>query len=304
MWWWLLSCVPSSPPTAPPNTPTEWQFEPTEVAPSPPLTSEELEAVAIRWLGEMASLDPQPLFDDWERTSAFGDGTCPKQSTTYFDGGTASLWLTPTCQSTSGATFSGYSEYSDITGEEEDGWWARRQFLWASADTETPDGWTFHGLGLLDSVERWRPLPSGAVEHYHAKAVVGEMVWGAPEAPLTFQPGAPHHQTNSKREWVTGDGGSISLEAWVSGDLGPANGISAVHFTVVTDSWATCFPNEPSGEVSIRDRAGTWYTLRFHGGDPSQPGACDGCADVMVHDEVTGSLCLDLNFLVADLEPQ
>jgi hypothetical protein len=58
-------------------------------------------------------------------------------------------------------------------------------------------------------------------------------------------------------------------------------------------------PTEPYGTISIRDAAGNWYDVRFHGetpaGDLDDPSLCDGCGDILYRGVTIGTACPDLD---------
>ncbi len=96
-------------------------------------------------------------------------------------------------------------------------------------------------------------------------------------------------------------GAYISVDGGVSGLTGTANSVWFDSVFMASAGQGSSCPDEPSGTISIRDAAGDWYDVVFHGpayaGASSFPATCDGCGEVWYEGRELGEACVDLSSL-------
>ena len=261
-----IACAsPDSPPLDEvPDTGT-WTA-PERVVPSPTWTADtvaqELDEVASQGLPNLSSVR-----DVYVELMALGDETCPGDPTRFDD---TTVPLTG-CTSENGVSYAGVAaifEDEDLGGTATDGF-----IVFGDFQLTDPDGATLVGGGK--AMQAAGPSQGGVAMKTELSGS-----WSYPASAGWLGDGA------SGAMYTDGTLASDTLALEISGGLGlrdRATYTSGLHFDD-----ATCPQGHPSGDMSIRDPSGGWWTVTL-------PDDCSGCGELTWTDGTShGEVCPEL----------
>lgn len=285
----LLACAAPEPET--PLDPSPW-------APDlPPLAEErlapddlDLDLEAI--LAQLLALHNRPVLDLYWAQLDLRDDTCPQTDWTDNGDGTVSDYWSDACTTAGGASFDGTVFGRTAEGLINGGYtWSGRDFKgWGSI--VAPDGATLvvGGFitvydGVAEDGDRWG--------YSHGRT---DILWtGDGWEDAWF--GSGLHPGLDLDAWWEDGAGRVVIGGQASGFAGEVVAIEVDGLAAMAPGFGSDCPEELGGTVSLRDEAGTWYDVRFDGGeapeDPVEPAACDGCGAVTVDGAPHGSVCVD-----------
>jgi hypothetical protein len=294
----LLACGPGA-------QPSPWSYDPANATEAPSLTPDEVQEAVATWVPRLYDIDMAPLYESWQVATAAGDEACPivldyGNGTSNWQGG---------CQASTGATFQGYSEYSDPPPAlDADGWLISNRYVYALADVASPDGWTWSVNGYYANAEGSHTTEAEGLiyeEAYHARDLAATITWDGPGAEGTWLASGLSYGGAASWYAIEGDGRIINLAGSVSGMEGPVTAVAAANLQLLSTTWTGCPVNEPNGAVSVRDESGRWYEVIFDAPleftESTDLSPCDGCGTLVSEGVELGQVCVDLTEL-ADRE--
>lgn len=318
---WLVvpfsaACVPTGDPFADRGGPGEPQLTPAAATPvaaegeEPDLDpspydpggggGDDPAADPAAWAGELQpvldglrDLDAGPLFSVYSRVMAVASADCPVRTRADDE---EERWVAR-CETDAGARFDGnaiFRRYADLR-EGAVTW--DGTYLYLEADVVTPTGDALHGGGSARlQVGEGREGSDAYVSYY--SMVQGSFVWTGELASDTWIAGEDAADALTPDLLMIGrrypDRGtrhlSVSGTVPVAGEV--VTGLVFEDLRVPAEGGDDC-ALEPTGELGVRDAAGTWWETAWDGAaDPGDP-TCDGCGAVLRDGVAVASLCLD-----------
>ncbi len=259
----------------------------------PDLTLDEVGLAVSEAVSAFVEVDPADWFAAYQEAASWQDDDCPYYIPDYQD--TYGYWYWyDACTSGSGASYSGYA-YGVIYDPLWSGDYYYHDYGWIYGDfaSDLPDGQSLDFSGY--SYNYRRDHTSG--QRYWYASMTGDVVWTGPDFAGTWlsETWSLDFTIDAVGYEQYPDYSARGLSGGISGLDGTAN---AIYFSDVwfgTETAGSTCPDEPSGLVRIRDDAGEWYELLFHGpaesGGSSFPEDCDGCGEVWFRGTYLGDAC-------------
>jgi len=279
-------------------------------APAPELDAADLADAIASAFATLDAIDTRPWYAAYLTQLDWRTGDCPLTLTDfggdYADGQSFEYWQGD-CTTDDGAAFEGrvfHYEWDDVQDDE---FLVNGYYVDLSGAVETPDG-LVTGAGAVGAF-----TGEGPVYNYWQQIVEGTFTWSGQAADGTWlEEGSAVRPTiarvaidappNEAAELPNG-ARVAQIEGGITGLPGDLDTVSFSGVQLFTGDLGAC-PDEPSGTVSVRDDAGNWYDIEFHGpvevdDDSFDPAKCDGCGDAWYRGELVGTTCVDFSTLVS-----
>lgn len=291
---WLAGCVGAEPAL----DPSPWDPDLPEGA-TERLDTGTLAAEAESILAQLLGLHNVPVLELYWLEMGYRDPTCPASQTSDNGDGTYTDSWEDACWTADGAWFDGqvYGRRAEdlrtggyvYDGSDFKGW----------ASITSPAGETLVVGGYTTVYRGEAEDGSGDLHTYsHGRT---DILWsGSGYADAWFSRGL--HPGLDLDAWWEGGAPRVAIGGQASGFEGEIGSVELETLSAMAPGIGSACPEELGGELSLRDRAGTWYDVRFDG--PTEPdgevgpGACDGCGAVSVEGEPLGELCLSPEVLL------
>jgi hypothetical protein len=252
-------------------------------------------------IAEVQSIDPEPLHQLYEDLQTDGDASCPNYDEDYTIDYPDRLYWRDACTVSAGASFSGYV-YSYDFGAYIDAseTYDYRGYAYFNGSSKIIDwqGNSFIGSGYSSYYER--DHIAGEYTSYY-NSVTGNFrtddpayadTWLARDLNISLSVAGHRYEEGST---------SLTYSASISGMEGDINAIRLDEVFLYSEDLGSMCELEPSGSISVRDEAGSWYEVEFDGPKYSGAGAfppdCDGCGRVYFRGELLGEVCPDFTLL-------
>lgn len=272
------------------DLPSEYIYE--DDPEQPLLTLDQVADATSEAVAAFSELDPADFFNAYDEARQQQDDDCPYYIPDYEDLYGYWYWY-DSCSSGSGANWSGYA-YGIVYEPYWSGDYKYTDHGWIYGDfaVDLPDGQELDFSGY--SYNYRYQYRTGSVGWYGS--ITGDVIWTGDDFEDTWltERWSLSFTTSS---WSSGDpsSSSRSLSGGISGLSGVANAIVFDEVWLGTELGGSSCPEEPSGVVRIRDDAGDWYELLFHGpsesGGSTFPEDCDGCGEVWFRGSYLGESC-------------
>ncbi|MCP4809316.1 MAG: hypothetical protein GY884_28605 [Proteobacteria bacterium] len=260
----------------------------------PLLTTTDLEDGIAQSIDVIFSLDPRPMHAIYEDTLDDIESDCPYFYDDYYTLYGYHYWY-DTCSTGGGASFSGngrhysYDRYVDGYYD-----YAYRNYFYGSAKIQTEDGHTFTGAGYSYNYDYTNT--SNGYRYFYSN-MYGDFRWDGPEADGTWLAEDISMVSYLYANVSPEAGVYVSLESSLSGMSGPVNAAVFDGVLMYDEVRGSPCPTEPGGTISLRDAAGDWYDVEFHGptagSSTAFPPDCDGCGTAYWKGEYIGEVCPD-----------
>ena len=288
----LLTACGAPPSSTPGELPVAYDVAP-PAGGLPTITQEGATTALASVLASAFTYNADVMFQAYQQIMSFADETCP--SVSAGDGG--SMWDT-NCTATSGAVFTGFISRYD--GVRED---VSQRRMRGEAMIDLPDGSQMVVAGELATAVSSGVAPSWSsditgVMRYDGALAAGTWVEAESDVNLGYTLVA---DVNGAVQSVEMDGNVAGLEGEVSAVVFNDFVLDLMH------TWPC--PQEPAGNLRLRDVDGVWATLTFdvtgtvEEGFSVPEGKCDGCGDLMFEEESLGEVCVDMSGMFATEVP-
>jgi hypothetical protein len=280
-----------------PPTPYE---SPERETPPPPLSLEEIEAAVPALISEVFELDPKPIFDAHSQMMSYQDSACPAYNAYYQELYGTYFW-DQSCTSESGVYYNGWSEFLRLQDYDYGGTWIN-DYGYFKGDAELTD--TEGQVFLMSGETLYNDLRYTDYNYWLAE-LAGAYRWEGTDFGDTWLGNsrnafvsieAYYHDFGARRVWL--NGGVTGLE----GGNSLVQTVSFDSLLWLSGEYGSGCPIEPGGTIRLRDEAGRWYEVFFHGpaeeGEPVFPPLCDGCGEVFENSVYVGNVCPDLSPLM------
>ena len=294
---WLIACTPEAGLGKLEEQAMPAPYESPDREPLPdPLTIQEIEDAIPMAMETIFAAKPHMLFYAQADMQNEEDDACPIYDDYYQEYYGRYFWEGD-CTSATGSRINGWSDYLRLIDTVYNGVQLDDYGIFTGDATyHRPDGQSYYMAGgaLLND------LDYGSY-HYWRAYLTGSYIWdGADWGDTWLAQGldyyvnidAYHYDYGARRLWM--DGG-------VGGLPGLINTVDMVDVLWYDEFYgATCW-QEPGGKIALRDGAGRWYEVVFHGhtedGAGVFPPLCDGCGDVYIDGNPYGTVCPDFTAL-------
>jgi hypothetical protein len=281
------------------DDPSEYTYDQDEFEPT--LDAEQVEAALDQAFALLLQVDPNDIFDSFNKVVDAGDSSCPYYYDYYYELYGYDYWYGG-CTANNGAVYDG-STYGYDTSWDYGYYWYNRYGWWYgdfSADfsaADEPSG-TFDMSGYVYFAD---------YEYSSGSRYFSTSLTGAARSTLEDGLGTWMEQDLSlaltlSGGWYTSYGGYLDLSGGISGFEADVQSVSFQSVHLATAGWGSDCEAEPSGTISVRDDEGEWYEVMFDG--PAYTGAmvfppdCDGCGEVWWRGESLGMVCPDIGALL------
>ena len=265
----------------------------------PLLTTTDLELGIAEGIDVLFSLDPRPLHELYVQALDDVDSDCPYFYDEYYELYGYDYWY-DTCTTDGGASFSGngrhygYDRYVDGYYD-----YQFRNYYYGSAKIVTEDGHTLTAAGYSYNYD-YTYTYNGY--RYFYSQIYGDFRWDGPGAEGTWIERDLSMVTYLYANVSPAAGVYVSLDSSLSGLDGDVNSVVFDGVIMYDEVRGSPGPTEPGGTISLRDAAGDWYDVEFHGptaGSTSTfPPDCDGCGTAYWKGEYVGEVCPDFSAML------
>lgn len=276
--------------------------QPTPYDPAPPdALTPQFDAAAVTGalpsvVETLATLDPDHILSLYESFFALTDGVCPATSVYPTDdgSGTTTYW-SDDCLTADGTRFAGGAYLTTFTGlDNGDGTFSDGFTLYSDGSDPTivaPDG---RSMTLSSYIAVNIARGGDSMYSYSYAYVYTDGAFTVDEASAEGDP------------WVTGARRGLLVlggyaDSYDTRTLDVIAGLSLDdgEFVAVSTDLLSINPTlpcttEPAGALSLRDKEGTWYDVRFDANPPdeeTEAGVCDGCGPVLAGGRELGLAC-------------
>lgn len=279
-------------------SPSEYVYE-EEEDPGNLLSVEEVAVALERGVGAVLhEMDPFLVLEAFDVAMAAEDASCPYHYEDYEELYGYDYWYGG-CSTADGSSFSG-----TIYGINHDPFWSWYYYYpaygwwYGTAGVNLADG---QSMELSGSWSMYR-YEYGA-SAYIAVSAYGDARWTGARYGDTWLGGNASASYSMSGGSTPGYGAYLSMDGGISALPGTANAVWFDEVYIASAEQGSTCPEEPSGTISIRDAAGDWYDVEFHGPAyayaSSFPASCDGCGDVWYEGRKLGEACVDFASLTA-----
>ena len=265
--------------------------------PPDPLSLAEIEAAIPVALDLALRADPRMIFAAQDKMIPIEDENCPYYVYYWFTEYGHYLWK-DSCTSSTGGALNGFAEYLHLTDFEYGGGMVQ-DYGWFLGDAlyMSPDGqnYTMAGAVLLNDV-RYDGY------NYWRADIAGSFLWEGPDYTDTWLQEGRNFYTNVDAFYYDFGAHYLALRGGLGGMPGRINTVNFDDLLWYDEDYgATCWL-EPGGLIALRDEAGRWYEVQFHGhsfvGAGVFPPQCDGQGEVFYNGVSMGMVAPDLSPLM------
>ena len=241
----------------------------------------------------LASIDPLLFHETYEAALLESDGDCP-----YWYPYDYEYW-SDTCTTSNGTKFYGYG-----SSENKDGYVSNNvtfsPYRYFSGDAKIVhnDGRVIEASGYSSFYETISA--TGDTSFYQSMS--GRFRIEAPDTEGTWLSRDLSLALNYYAGYYPGyPGKQVLVNSAISGLEGEIFAASFDSVYLYEETLGNLCDLEPSGTISLRDTAGTWYDLEFQGasfwGSNVFPPDCEGCGQAYVQGKYLGEVCPDFSLL-------
>jgi hypothetical protein len=266
----------------------------------PTLDASAVEAAVGDAIAQVFAIDPNTIFDSFERVVNSGDSACPYYYDDYYELYGYDYWYGG-CTASNDIVFDGWIYGYDYGDSLDYGSYKYHRYGWwygdfAAADARDGD---YDLSGYLYFAD---------YEYTYGLRYFSTSITGAARSTMGLEADSWMVQDLSLALVLSGGyypsyGSYVDLSGGVSGFEGDVQSVSFDGVHMADEGWGSDCPVEPSGSIGVRDGEGEWYEVFFDG--PAYSGAmvfppdCDGCGEVWWRGESLGTACPDLTGLTS-----